>query len=186
VGAVLRYRLAPASGYKPTVYTRAYAALNGSGEREVSVGLSARPLPGVPVVAMAEGRLSRFDNGRSHLRPAVTLVSELPPVMLPGKLRAETYVQGGYVGGLGATPFVDGQFRLEHIVEHVGRSELRLGGGVWGGAQQGAGRLDVGPTATVAFATGRAGAHLSVDWRLRVAGNALPGSGPAITLAAGF
>jgi hypothetical protein len=186
VGAVLRYRLAPASGYKPTLYTRAYAALNGTGEREVAAGFSARPVPAAPLVLMAEGRLSRFDNGTNHLRPAVTAVTELPPMMLPGAMRAETYVQGGYVGGLGATPFIDGQFRLEHIAEHVGRSELRLGAGVWGGAQKGAGRLDVGPTATVAFATARAGAHVSVDWRFRVGGDALPGSGPAVTLAAGF
>jgi hypothetical protein len=186
VGAVLRYRLAPASGYKPTVYARAYGALNGSGEREVAAGLSARPLPAVPLVAMAEGRLSRFDNGASHLRPAVTLVTELPPVMLPGALRAETYAQGGYVGGTGATPFVDGQFRLERIVQKLGRTEWRLGGGVWGGAQKSAGRLDVGPTATVAFASARAGAHVSVDWRFRLAGDAMPGSGPAVTLAAGF
>jgi hypothetical protein len=186
LGAVLRYRLAPASAFRPEVYGRAYGALNGTGEREAALGLAARPMPALPLSAMGELRVSRFVGGRTHLRPAVTLVTQLPPVTLPLALRAETYVQGGYVGGLAATPFVDGQFRLEHIAEHHGRGELRLGGGIWGGAQQGAGRLDVGPGATVAFATGRAGAHLSLDWRFRVAGHAVPGSGPALTLAAGF
>jgi hypothetical protein len=186
VGAVLRYRLAPTSGFRPTVYARAYGALNGTGEREVAAGVSARVLPQVPVIVMAEARASHFAGGTTHVRPAVTLVTELPPVMLPGAMRAETYVQAGYVGGLASTPFVDGQFRLEHVAAHKGRTELRLGGGAWGGAQKGAGRMDVGPTATVAFATARAGAHVSVDWRFRVAGNAMPGSGPAVTLAAGF
>ncbi len=186
LGAVLRYRLAPTSAFRPEVYGRAYGALNGTGEREAALGLAARPIPALPLSAMGELRVSRFVGGRTHLRPAVTLVTQLPPVTLPLALRAETYVQGGYVGGLAGTPFVDGQFRLEHIAEHHGRGELRLGGGIWGGAQQGAGRLDVGPGATVAFATGRAGAHLSLDWRFRVAGHAMPGSGPALTLAAGF
>jgi hypothetical protein len=186
LGAVLRYRLAPASGFGPTVYGRAYGALNGTGEREVALGFSARPVPALPLAALVEGRVSRFSSGITRLRPAVTLVTEMPPVMLPLALRAETYVQAGYVGGLAATPFVDGQFRLEHVASHHARGELRLGGGIWGGAQRGAGRLDVGPGATVAFATGRTGAHLSLDWRFRVAGQAMPGSGPTMTLAAGF
>lgn len=186
VGAVLRYRLAPTSSYQPSLYGRAYSALNGTGEREAALGFAARPVPAVPIIAMAEGRLSRFDNGTNHLRPAVTLVTQLPPVMLPGKLRAETYVQGGYVGGPGATPFVDGQFRLEQVALDRSRVQLRVGGGVWGGAQQGAGRLDVGPGVTLGFATARAGAHVSFDWRFRVAGEAMPTSGPAVTLAAGF
>ncbi len=186
LGAVLRYRLAPANPFRPEVYGRAYGALNGTGEREAALGLAARPIPALPLSAMAEARISRFVGGRTHLRPAVTLVTQLPPVLLPLAMRAETYVQGGYVGGVAATPFIDGQFRLEHIAGRQGRSEVRLGGGIWGGAQQGAGRLDMGPGATVAFATARAGAHLSLDWRFRVAGQAMPGSGPALTLAAGF
>lgn len=186
LGAVLRYRLAPDNPFRPEIYGRAYSALNGTGEREAALGLAARPIPALPLQAMAEGRVSRFAGGRTHLRPAVTLVTQLPPVTLPLALRAETYVQGGYVGGLAATPFVDGQFRLEHIADHRAHAELRLGGGIWGGAQQGAGRLDLGPGATIAFTTGRAGAHLSLDWRFRVAGHAMPGSGPALTLAAGF
>jgi hypothetical protein len=186
VGAVLRYRLAPASGYRPTAYARAYGALNGTGEREVAAGFSARPLPAVPITVMGEARASHFAGGTTHVRPAVTVVTELSPVMLPGAMRAETYVQAGYVGGTASTAFVDGQFRLEHIAAHSPHAEVRLGGGVWGGAQTGAGRMDVGPTATVAFSTAGAGAHVSVDWRFRVAGNAMPGSGPAVTLAAGF
>lgn len=186
VGAVLRYRLAPASGFRPTAYVRAYGALNGTGEREVAAGLSARPLPAVPVMVMGEARASHFAGGTTHIRPAVTLVTELPPVMLPGAMRAATYVQGGYVGGAASTAFVDGQFRLEHIAAHSPHAEVRLGGGIWGGAQTGAQRMDVGPTATLAFTTAGAGAHVSVDWRFRVAGNAMPGSGPAVTLAAGF
>jgi len=33
---------------------------------------------------------------------------------------------------------------------------------------------------------GKASVELSADWRFQVAGNALPGSGPALTLSTGF
>ena len=50
-----------------------------------------------------------------------------------------------------------------------------------------ASRLDVGPTATVGWPLGPTGAaRLGVDWRFRVRGNAIPASGPAVTLSAGF
>ena len=56
----------------------------------------------------------------------------------------------------------------------------------WGGAQKQAARLDIGPTASVAFRLGEARARIAVDYRLRVAGHAAPASGPAVTFSAGF
>jgi len=62
-----------------------------------------------------------------------------------------------------------------------------VGGGVWGGAQKGAARLDIGPSATMTIGLGEsAAARLGLDWRFRVAGDAAPASGPALTLSAGF
>ena len=92
----------------------------------------------------------------------------------------------GYVGGAGATAFVDGQVRIERHLARIGRGELRLGLGGWGGAQKDANRLDLGPTATLDFPIGSVQGRLSADWRLRAAGNAAPNTGPAITLSAGF
>ena len=134
---------------------------------------------------MAELRATRL-GGREVLRPAAALVSEFPPLNLPLGTRAEIYAQGGYVGGKGATPFVDGQLRLDRTLARAGRFELRAGGGVWGGAQRGAARLDVGPSVTLGLPLGSGGARVAADWRFRVAGDAAPKSGPAITLSAGF
>lgn len=186
VGAVLRYRLMPGDAHKLTAYTRGYGALNGTGEREVAAGLSLRPLAQVPVIALAEIRASQFQTGQIHARPAVSLVTELPPVRLGGRVEAETYIQAGYVGGAAGTPFIDGQIRVEHVVDRGGRLEWRAGVGAWGGAQYGANRLDVGPTLRVGLTRGGVGARLAIDYRLRVKGNAKPTSGPAITLSAGF
>lgn len=185
-GGVLRYNLAPGSGFRPTVFALAYGALNGSGEREVGLGLSARPVPGLPLRVMAGGRLSHFTTGADHLRPAVTLVTELYPFALPAGARGEFYAQGGYVGGASATPFVDSQLLLNRRLARLGPLALEAGGGVWGGAQKGANRLDLGPGASLRLSDGHLGGRLSFDWRFRVSGNALPDSGPVLTMAAGF
>lgn len=184
-GAVVRYRLAPSSGHRPALYMRATSALEAPRGEEAALGVSARPIPGVPVIALAEVRATRFQTG-TKLRPAAALVSEFPPLELPLKARAEAYVQAGYVGGTGATAFVDGQLKVDRPLLRIGQSELRAGGGVWGGAQEGASRLDAGPSATLGLPLGKANARLAMDWRFRLAGNAAPKSGPAITLSAGF
>ena len=185
-GAVLRYRLAAASALQPTLYLRVTGAMDGSGEADSAFGFSARPIAGLPLTAAVEARVSRFSNGSTHLRPAAMVITELEPQPMPFAMRAEIYGAAGYVGGPGATAFVDGQLRVDHHVATVGPSEIRAGGGVWGGAQQGASRVDVGPTASIGLASGHAAARLRFDWRMRVAGDAAPTSGPAVTIAAGF
>lgn len=60
-----------------------------------------------------------------------------------------------------------------------------LGAGTWASLQTGAPdvwRVDVGPSITAHVK----GVRLQADWRQRVAGNAAPGSGPALTISAGF
>lgn len=184
-GAVLRYRVMPQSGHRPTLYLRGTGSIERPRYEEAALGLSVRPLARIPVAATAELRATR-SFGETRLRPAAALVTELPPLPLPLGLRGEAYLQAGYVGGRGATAFIDGQARLDREVVRIGPAELRAGGGAWGGAQEGARRLDVGPSASLGFSTGGAAARLSADWRFRVAGRAAPSSGPAITLSAGF
>ena len=184
-GLILRYFLAPGSRLNPALYVRGSSGIERPRGEELAAGVSVRPIPGLPVRLLAEGRVTRTTSG-TIVRPAAALVSELAPVRLPLGLRAEAYVQAGYVGGRSATAFVDGQARLEHPLVRVSGVELRAGGGAWGGAQRGASRLDVGPTATLSFRLGTVGTRVSADYRWRVAGNAAPGSGPVLTLSAGF
>ena len=184
-GLILRYFLTPGSKLNPALYLRASSGIERPRGEELAAGVSFRPIPGLPVRLMAEGRVTRTTGG-TIVRPAAALVSELPPARLPFGSRGEAYVQAGYVGGRDSTAFVDGQARIERPLVHSSRFELRAGGGVWGGAQRGASRLDVGPTATVTFRIGPTNTRLSADYRWRVAGNAAPGSGPVVTLSAGF
>ena len=190
IGMVARYRLMPSSNHRPTLYYRASRALAGARESEAAFGAAARPLPGLPVVLAAEMRFTR-SGGRTLTRPAIYAVTELAPLELPGGFTGEAYVQAGYVGGEFSTAFVDGQVRGEREVFDLGAlGELTAGGGAWGGAQEGATRLDIGPSASLRLDLGGTPqgipARVSMDWRFRVAGEAEPQSGPALTISAGF
>lgn len=185
IGAVIRFRLDPDSAAKPSLYLRGSKALERSRDEEVALGLSLRPVSSLPLVVGAELRAGDVGGG-TRLRPAILAVTELPIMRLPLRTEAEAYVQAGYVGGPYATPFIDGQLRVTRRIAELGRLELRAGGGAWGGAQRGAARLDIGPTANVALPLGPVGTRLSADWRFRVSGDAIPQSGPALTLSAGF
>ncbi|MDA7787896.1 hypothetical protein N8940_01535 [Sphingomonadaceae bacterium] len=193
-GAVLRYRLAPASDHRPTIYARATHSLPISNrtvnEGEAALGFRARPFAGIPVSANAEARL-RLSEGRSEVRTAAFIVTEFPPVKLPLRLTAETYAQAGYVSGNFATLFADGQARVTREVTAVNlgsgaSGRLRAGAGAWGGAQRGAARVDVGPSASVDFRIDGISVRAQMDYRIQVAGDAAPGDGIAFTLSTGF
>lgn len=185
-GGVLRYRLALASRHRPTVYLRSTSTTGQIRETTAAVGLSARPITALPVVAALEGRMTD-QMGQRRVQGAAMAITELPLFPLLAGFRGEVYAQAGYVAGRYATMFADGQFRADRGLLTVRAADVRIGGGLWGGAQKGAARLDAGPTASVAMPLGRGiNGRVAVDWRFRLAGDAVPGSGPALTLSAGF
>jgi len=75
--------------------------------------------------------------------------------------------------------FVDGALTLTRPIY----KQFSAGFGVWGGAQPGVYRVDAGPRVTMQV---RNNVRVHFDWRQRLAGNAKPDSGPAITLASDF
>jgi len=190
LAANLQYRLAPASPHDPRVFVRAYRAFVPDGENEIAGGFSARPRGDLPVRAFAEVRFTDNAFG-TDVRPAVYAVTEIVPTRLPLEFTLETYAGAGYVGGNAATAFVDGQATVTREIvslEGAGGQPLRLslGGGSWGGAQEDASRLDVGPTMRLDLNLGEVPARISLDWRERVAGDAAPTSGLAATVSTRF
>ncbi|QIQ86909.1 hypothetical protein [Erythrobacter sp.] len=189
-GANLQWRARPSSPHDPRVYARAYRALVSRGESEVALGASARPLPGLPVRVMGEVRVTDGPFA-TELRPGAFAVTELAPQRLPLAFSLEAYAQAGYVGGNAGTAFADGQVALTREVARfdagpMGPARFSLGGGAWGGAQEGASRLDVGPTMRLDLKVGEVPARVSVDWRERVGGDAAPSSGVAATVSTRF
>jgi len=189
IGAVVRYSLSPGSALEPAVYVRASKALVRDGESEVATGASVSLARSFPLQVHGELRLTDrpgVPGDRTQVRPAAFVVTGLPRQRVAGTLEADGYLQAGYVGGDFGTGFVDGKATLDAPVLRSGKASVALGGGVWGGAQRDASRLDAGPTASIVLSNGRANLRASLDYRFRVAGDASPGDGPALTLSASF
>jgi hypothetical protein len=184
-GFVARYRLAPRSSLQPAIYARASKALAENGETEAALGVEARPLGAVPLRLHAELRATDVGE-RSFIRPALFATGGLYDAPIGGGLLARGYLQAGYVGGDFATGFVDGHLVAERSVVEAGRADMRLGAGVWGGAQQGLHRVDVGPVLSYGFTIAGKPVRLQADYRFRVSGEAAPGSGAALTLSTSF
>lgn len=186
-GAVIRYSLAPTNPLRPQAYLRVSGAINAPfRDRQAALGLAMRPLHRVPIALLAEARAQQGTSA-TRLRPAVALVSEVPPLRLPLGAEGEVYGQVGWVGGRDATGFYDLQATADRtVLRPTDTADLRVGAGAWSGGQRGAARLDIGPRITLRATIAGTPSRLAVDWRFRVAGKAEPGSGPALTFSAGF
>jgi len=145
---------------------------------EVAAGVRVQPLANIPVWLTAERRqrIGQF-GGRNAF--AIFAEGGLYQRPLPWQFSLDAYLQGGIVGLRSRDPFVDGAFAITRPVY----KNFSAGFGVWGGAQPGLYRVDAGPRITMQV---RRNVRVHFDWRQRLAGNALPGSGPAITLGADF
>jgi hypothetical protein len=189
-GAILRYELAPSGTVRPRAYVRGYSSLVGNTEQELAAGLSAKPIKSVPLRVHAEGRALQ-SGGRTNARAAAFVTTEIPPVRLPAGFAAELYGQAGYVGGRSATPFADGQLHVMRTaasfdLARANDTRFKIGAAAFAGAQKGARRVDIGPSMRIETRIADTPARLSVDWRQRIAGDAEPGSGLAVTLSTRF
>lgn len=144
-----------------------------------------RPLRAVPVAVHAELRLTRQDK-QVEVRPAAFVTAGLDRQPVVAGIEARGYAQAGYVGGDFATGFADGQMVAEAPVAETSMGTVRVGAGAWGGAQKGASRVDVGPSASLEARVAGAPVRIEANYRLRVAGEAQPGTGFAVTVATGF
>jgi hypothetical protein len=146
---------------------------------EVAVGARIQPVAGVPLWFNAERRqrVGRYGGGRSAF--ALFFEAGVYDRPMPLGFLLDSYLQGGVVGFHSRDGFVDGALTLTRPVY----KNFSAGAGVWGGAQPGVYRVDAGPRVTMRV---RNNVRVHFDWRQRLAGNALPGSGPAVTLAGDF
>ena len=116
------------------------------------------------------------------------VVAGLGPVPLAAGLTLDGYGQAGVVARDGPEGYADGAVRVSRVVASPGAARIELGLGAWGAAQLGATRLDAGPSASAVVPLGSSGAavRLSLEWRARLAGNATPTSGPALSIGTDF
>lgn len=151
-------------------------------EREMALGVRWRPIANVPVTISAE---RRFRPDRADAL-AIYAAGGVNNVDLPLKLRAESFAQAGLVSGKQAGPFFDVFVRADRKVADIQGVQFHAGAGAWAGGQRDAARLDIGPSLRTDFPVRGARVRVNFDWRFRVAGDATPGNGPALTLSTGF
>ncbi|MHA6718972.1 hypothetical protein ACX40Y_05920 [Sphingomonas sp. RS6] len=177
-GARIAYMVVPSA--RIAAFARVAAPLQGRGA-EVSAGVEWQPTR-APVRLVAERRIG-IDGTRDG-----TGVGAIAGVdaRLPAGFRLEGYGQAGVIWRERAEPYVDGAVRMTRQVAAPGGTRLAIGAGAWGAAQRDAERLDVGPSATIGFALGKAQLRVAIDWRQRIAGSARPGSGLALSLGTDF
>ncbi len=156
---------------------RISAPLRGR-DREAALGLDWQP-SAASVHVIAEQRLP-LDGGAS--RPAVLVAGGLGPAVIGSGFRVEGYGQAG--GVLRRGLFADAAVRLTKPITPT--TPIHLGIGMWGGAQRNAARLDLGPTAAIVLPVAGRAIRLTLDWRHRIAGDASPGSGPALSIGGDF
>lgn len=193
-GAIARYypwRNAAA----PSLFVRTSRALSGPPQSEIALGTLLQPAQTIPVKLAVEQRFALDSNGRN--RPAAYLVSATKPRRLPGNVRANIYAQAGVVGLNDSAYFFDLQLTLDRPIINDDARELSVGAGLWSGGQgplnkRGANalsdvnRVDIGPRVAARIPIAGQPTQIALDWRQRVAGNAAPNSGPALTLSTRF
>ena len=157
---------------------RVSAPLSGRG-REAALGLDWQPTS-LPVHLLIEQRVP-LDGGAA--RPAAQLIAGTATRLTHG-FTLEAYAQAGAVHRRGG--FADGAARLARPLFTSRMATLDLGAGGWGAVQRDVARLDIGPTLGVTLPARGGTVRLGLDYRVRVAGRARPGSGPALTLGSSF
>ena len=158
----------------------AFRASTDVGRRgaEFAAGVRVQPLVSVPVWVTAERR-QRLGSYTGRNAFAIFAESGIYQHPLPGRFSLDAYLQTGVVGLKSGDWFVDGAAAVTRPVYQ----NFSAGLGVWGGAQPGLYRVDVGPRVTMKV---RSNIRIHFDYRQKLAGNAQPGSGPAVTLGADF
>lgn len=165
-------------------YSRATIALQRPQQREIAFGLAFAPLAHLPVDVAIEQRVAVGKEGRTAL--AMMASGGVSDVALGAGFRLEAYAQAGVVGARRRDGFADGAIVVDRSLGPDDTSLLRVGALAAGAVQPGAARVDVGPRLTLRLPEVGEGSRIALDWRQRIAGDARPESGLALTLASDF
>ena len=152
--------------------------------REAGIGVAIRRSAVVPFELIAERRVALGEGGRNAF--AVIAVSGFDDLRVAPGLSLSGYAQAGMVGFRQRDGFADGAARVERTLFDRKRTAVRIGTGIWGAAQPGVTRLDIGPLAALKQKVGSSNIRISAEYRWRISGQARPASGPALSIGADF
>ena len=183
-GVHLAYRIAGPDPDALALTGRISSPLNDTRGAEAAIGIDWKPAVKLPLRLSVERRIGIGAQGRNAW--SAYGAGGFYRAGLQGRAEVDGYVQAGVVGARSHDLFVDGALRMGRPIALAAGKRLVLGAGGWGAAQPGAARLDIGPRAALSIPVGGPTVTGAVEWRIRVAGNARPGSGAAFSLTADF
>lgn len=174
-GARLLWRFSP----HLAASLRTSTPVNSRRGGEAALGIRYQPFASIPIAITAERRKAFGQYGVGRNAFAAFVEGGLYGQSMPLNSSLDTYLQAGIVGAKTRDWFVDGQAAVTRPIYR----NFSAGAGVWGGAQPGLSRLDVGPRLSL-----RVGKRMRVhaDYRYKLMGNAQPGSGGVVTIAGDF
>ncbi len=185
-GSQMGFRTSYALDARPSISltARVSTPLSSTAGTEIALGIALKPLKTLPITIIVERRIALDSAGRDDFELlAAGGVYDRP---LGHNMRVNAYSQLGVVGVTRRDAFADGSIEVEHPLVKVQNMNVAFGGGAWGAAQPGVSRLDAGPEVLVRARFGPATLKLTASYRLRIAGDAAPDTGPAISLGADF
>jgi hypothetical protein len=194
-GAAVAWRVNPLGKQRISVVGRVTAAAGPEGgidgqTTEAALGLRWEPSREIPIAIDVERRFALGLYGRNAWAARVSGGAQKEVGAFGQRLKLEGYAETGVVEGFTDTPdvYAGGQLRGAVPLFRLGQTRFDAGAGAWAGVQRSFGvtasRLDLGPSARIRIMPWPFFAQ--VDYRARVAGNALPGSGPVLTVAGEF
>lgn len=179
-GAIAGYRIAGTQRAPVELIARLNYSPDDPGSTEPGIGLRWGPARGVSLAAEYRRRTDGTGTAIAYAAGGAN------PQPLPLGLSLQTYAQAGIYEQDGVHAFYDAQVNAMRPVTVIGDLAIDAGAGAWSGGTDQVQRLDVGPRLSASAGLGKVRVTLNADYRFRIAGNAAPGSGPAVTLAAGF
>jgi hypothetical protein len=180
-GLVASYRLSDHNNALVLLW-RATITPQRPAEREFALGVRIQPITKLPITLSGERRFRPSGPDRF----AFYLAGGQSDVPVIEKFKLDGFAQIGILEGGTLDHFFDAHVQLQRPVQKSGPISISAGGGLWAGGQKGAARIDIGPSVRADIKLGKPSLRVSADWRFRLAGNAKPGNGPAVTVSTGF
>ncbi len=179
-GVRVLYRLA--TGISASA--RISRTIGGPDQTEAAAGIDWQPAPHVPVHLTVERRVAIDRGGRDAF--ALGAAGGVYAVPLAPGWRLDGYAEAGVVGARRRDLYADGALRAGRALDLGDGRSLTLGLGAWGAAQPRAARLDAGPSAVLRLPVDGRTIAVALDYRARLAGDARPHSGVALTVGVDF
>ncbi|WP_448581454.1 hypothetical protein [Thermaurantiacus sp.] len=191
-GAHIGWTLDPLAKQRITAFARVATGSDARGQidpetTEAAIGIRVDPFPRLPVHAAIERRFGLGQFGRDDWSARIAGGTSVKIKVRSRPVDLSVYGEGGLIGFEETDFYAGAEGKATTPLITLDRFRLEAGAGAWAGGQQGfitSHRFDLGPLLRMGF--GNAPVAAQLDYRVKVAGNAEPGSGLALTIISDF